>query len=144
MVVRCRVLVQGHAFAPSSVRCAAGLCQLRGYRVLLSTGHSSSQLQGQVSVLTPQTGLSSGSSRMLDFSSPEVGSPGSVMSFLNIVETWSGKGTLEANLHTSHLGRPVGEKPCCWTWAVHPWFPMDPTMVSGTLVGCGVRGLRRC
>ena len=40
---------------------------------------------------------------MLEFSSPEVGSPGSVMSFLNIVETWSGKGTLGADLHASHL-----------------------------------------
>lgn len=46
---------------------------------------------------------------MLNFSSPEVGSPGSVMSFLNIVETWSGKGTLGADLHTSHLGRLVGK-----------------------------------
>lgn len=31
------------------------------------------------------------------------------MSFLNIVETWSGKGTLGADLHTSHLGRLVGK-----------------------------------
>lgn len=76
---------------------------------------------------------------MLDFSPPEVGRPGSVMSFLNIVETWSGKGTLEANLQNSHLGRPVGENPCCWTWAVHHWFLMDPTpwcQVLGSVVGC--------
>lgn len=75
-----------------------------------------------MSVLTPQTGLSSGSTQMLEFSSPEVGSPGSVMSFLNIVETWSGKGTLGADLHASHLGHLVGKKPCCWTWAVHLGF----------------------
>lgn len=71
------------------------------------------------------TGLSSGSTHKLDFSSPEVGSPGRVISFLNIVGTWSGKGTLGPDLHTSHLGHLVG-KACCWTWAVHLWFPSVP------------------
>lgn len=77
------------------------------------------------------TELSSGSSHKLDFSSPEVGSPGRVMSFLNIVGTWSRKGTLGADLHTSHLGHLVGR-----TWAVHFDFQGPPGvryLVGGVL-----------
>lgn len=79
--------------------------------------------------------VSSGSTQMLDFTSPEVGSPGTVMSFLNIVGTWSGKGTLGADLHTSHLGRLVGKKNTLLLVMGSPSLVSEGSVVSVTR-GC--------